>query len=147
MMNNESMNRIKFKHFRWLVFIFVVVVNHSKLFDCSEELFFGRNQNKSYLCDSNLNERIMKIKSMYKVRQVAGENLIVGQGRLNADMTKVISLNDTAVLLWNELTGKDFTCEDAADVLVANYGIEKERAMADAAKWIEKMNECDILEA
>lgn len=89
----------------------------------------------------------MKIKSMYKVRQVAGENLIVGQGRLNADMTKVISLNDTAVLLWNELTGKDFTCEDAADVLVANYGIEKERAMTDAAKWIEKMNECDILEA
>ena len=89
----------------------------------------------------------MKIKSMYKVRQVAGENLIVGQGRLNADMTKVISLNDTAVLLWNELTGKDFTCEDAADVLVANYGIEKERVMADAAKWIEKMNECDILEA
>ena len=89
----------------------------------------------------------MKIKSMYKVRQVAGENLIVGQGRLNADMTKVISLNDTAVLLWNELTGKDFTCEDAADVLVANYGIEKERAMVDAAKWIEKMNECDILEA
>ena len=49
----------------------------------------------------------MKIKSMYKVRQVAGENLVVGQGRLNADMTKVISLNDTAVLLWKELAGKD----------------------------------------
>ena len=44
----------------------------------------------------------MKIKSMYKVRQVAGENLVVGQGRLNADMTKVISLNDSAVLLWKE---------------------------------------------
>ena len=88
----------------------------------------------------------MKIKSMYKVRQVAGENLIVGQGRLNADMTKVISLNDTSVLLWKELTGKDFTCEDAADVLVATYGIEKERALTDAAKWIEKLKGCDILE-
>lgn len=88
----------------------------------------------------------MKIKSMYKVRQVAGENLVVGQGRLNADMTKVISLNDTAVLLWNELAGKDFTCEDAADVLVAHYGIEKERALTDATKWVEKMKECDILE-
>jgi hypothetical protein len=88
----------------------------------------------------------MKIKSMYKVRQVAGENLVVGQGRLNADMTKVISLNDTAVLLWKELAGKDFTCEDAADVLVATYGIEKERAMADAAKWIEKMKENNIVE-
>ena len=88
----------------------------------------------------------MKIKSMYKVRQVAGENLVVGQGRLNADMTKVISLNDTAVLLWNELADKDFTCEDAAEVLVANYGIEKERALADASKWVEKMKDCDIIE-
>ena len=88
----------------------------------------------------------MKIKSMYKVRQVAGENLVVGQGRLNADMTKVISLNDTAVLLWKELAGKDFTCEDAAEVLVTTYGIDKERAMADAAKWIEKMKVCDIIE-
>ena len=88
----------------------------------------------------------MKIKSMYKVRQGAGENLVVGQGRLNADMTKVISLNDTAALLWKELAGRDFTCEDAADVLVATYEIEKEQAMADAAKWIEKMQACGIIE-
>lgn len=88
----------------------------------------------------------MKIKSTYKVRKVAGENLVVGQGRLNADMTKVISLNETAVLLWNELAGKDFTCEDAADVLVATYGIEKERALTDAVKWVEKMKGCDIIE-
>jgi len=88
----------------------------------------------------------MKIKSMYKVRQVAGENLVVGQGRLNADMTKVISLNDTAALLWKELAGRDFTCEDAAEVLVATYEIEKEQAMADAAKWIEKMQACGIIE-
>ena len=88
----------------------------------------------------------MKIKSMYKVRQVAGENLVVGQGRLNADMTKVISLNDTAALLWKELAGRDFTCEDAADVLAATYEIEKEQAMADAAKWIEKMQACGIIE-
>jgi len=83
---------------------------------------------------------------MYKVRQVAGENLVVGQGRLNADMTKVISLNDTAALLWKELAGRDFTCEDAAEVLVATYEIEKEQAMADAAKWIEKMQACGIIE-
>ena len=88
----------------------------------------------------------MKIKSMYKVRQVAGENLVVGQGRLNADMTKVISLNDPAALLWKELARRDFTCEDAADVLVATYEIEKEQAMADAAKWIEKMQACGIIE-
>ena len=83
---------------------------------------------------------------MYKVRQVAGENLIVGQGRLNADMTKVISLNDTAVLLWKELAEKDFTCDDAADVLVTVYGIDKERALNDASKWIDKLKECNLIE-
>lgn len=90
--------------------------------------------------------RAMKIKSTYKVRQVAGENLVVGQGRLNADMTKVISLNDTAVLLWKELEGKDFTCEDVAEVLIKTYGIDKERAMTDAAHWIDRMRECNIVE-
>ena len=93
----------------------------------------------------NFNIEPMRIKSTYKVRKVAGENLVVGQGRLNADMTKVISLNDTAVLLWNELADKDFTCEDAANVLVVHYGIEQERAMTDAAKWIEKMQGCGII--
>ena len=88
----------------------------------------------------------MKIKPMYKVRQIAGENLIVGQGRLNADMTKVISLNDTAVLLWKELVDKDFTNEDAADILVNTYGIDKERALVDAGKWIEKLKSCDLIE-
>ena len=88
----------------------------------------------------------MKIKPMYKVRQIAGENLIVGQGRLNADMTKVISLNDTAVLLWKGLVDKDFTNEDAADILVNTYGIDKERALVDAGKWIEKLKSCDLIE-
>ena len=33
----------------------------------------------------------MRIKDNYKVRQIAGENLIVEQGKSQADMTKVIS--------------------------------------------------------
>ena len=88
----------------------------------------------------------MKIKSVYKVRQVAGENLIVGQGRLNSDMTKVISLNDTAVLMWKELLNKEFSCEDAAEILVNIYGIDKERALVDATNCIEKLKMCDIIE-
>ena len=87
----------------------------------------------------------MKIKSTYKIREVLGEHIVVSQGTLNVDMTKVISLNETAVLLWNELADKDFTCEDAAEILVVTYDIDKERAMADASKWIEKMKECNII--
>ena len=65
----------------------------------------------------------MRIKDNYKVRQIAGENLIVEQGKSQADMTKVISLNATALLLWKSLSGKDFTFVDGAGVLVDQYVI------------------------
>ena len=60
----------------------------------------------------------MKIKENYRVREIAGENLIVEQGKSQADMTKVISLNNTALFLWKELKGNDFSLEDVAHVLM-----------------------------
>lgn len=88
----------------------------------------------------------MKIKGTYKVREIAGENLIVEQGKSQADMTKVISLNDSALLLWNELKESDFTLEDAAHILMNHYGIPKEQALIDAQKWVDALNNCGIIE-
>ncbi len=88
----------------------------------------------------------MKIKDMYKIRSIAGENLVVEQGKMQADMTKVISLNVTAVLLWNELKGKEFTLEDAAEVLVKHYEIDKATAITDAKKWADALTNCGIIE-
>lgn len=87
----------------------------------------------------------MKIKENYKVRSIAGENLIVEQGKSQADMTKVISLNSTALLLWNELAGRDFTLADAADVLVRHFGIERTVAEQDVRHWAEKLQECGVI--
>ena len=67
-------------------------------------------------------------------------------GRFGADMTRVISLNETSLLLWNELQGKEFEVEDVINTLTTNYEVEREVAAADAAKWIEKLNECDLVE-
>ena len=37
----------------------------------------------------------MKIKSEYKLREVAGETIIVNQGTIGVDMTRIISLNSS----------------------------------------------------
>ena len=87
----------------------------------------------------------MHIDNSYKVRQVAGENLIVKQGKTHADMTKVISLNSSALVLWNELQGKEFTQADAAGVLVAHFGIAQEQADTDAGRWIDSLMHCDVI--
>lgn len=87
----------------------------------------------------------MKIKEIYKVRKIAGENLIVEQGASQADMTKVISLNPSALLLWEELQGSDFSLEDAAHVLMNQYSISKEQALVDAQKWVDALSGCGIV--
>ena len=88
----------------------------------------------------------MKFKEGYKVREIAGENVIIKQGRFGADMTRVIALNATSLLLWNELQGREFSVEDVTKILTDNYEVDATLAAADAAKWIEKLAECELLE-
>lgn len=87
----------------------------------------------------------MKIKEAYKVRQIAGENLIVQQGQMHADMTKIISLNDTALLLWQQLQHHDFTVDDVAQILIDTYAIPQQQALADAQQWIDSLAQCHII--
>lgn len=89
----------------------------------------------------------MRIKENYKVRKVAGENLIIGQGASHSDMTKVISLNGTALFLWEQLTGKNFTLDEAAALLVDKFGIDGDLARTDVKAWIDRMVAEGVMEA
>ncbi len=83
----------------------------------------------------------MRIKQECKVRKIAGENTVIIQGRQGADMTKIITLNDSALLLWNSLADRDFDTADAARVLSDNYSVEAETAERDAREWVRRMQE------
>lgn len=88
----------------------------------------------------------MKFKKEYKVRNIAGENIIIKQGRFGADMTRVIALNESSLLLWEQLQGKDFETEDVINILLENYDIDNSTATADAKVWVEKLVECELVE-
>lgn len=47
----------------------------------------------------------MRIKEEYKVREMAGEHIVVMQGRYGVDMTKVIALNETSALVVEPVAG------------------------------------------
>ena len=60
----------------------------------------------------------MKIREEYKVREMAGEHVIVMPGRGGAaDMTRIVSLNPSSMYLWEKLRGREFTAADAALLL------------------------------
>lgn len=87
----------------------------------------------------------MKINPIHKVRKVADENIILLQGKNSGDMTHVVALNESALLMWNELYGKEFTVEDAVQVLLDNYEVEESTARTDAQKWVDMLRESGLL--
>ena len=87
----------------------------------------------------------MKLKKEYKVRSMAGENVVIMQGAMGSDMTRIISLNNSSLLLWNALQDKEFEVTDVANILVENYGIDLATAERDAKAWVDKLQECNLI--
>ena len=88
----------------------------------------------------------MKINSNYKIREVAGETIVVNQGTTGMDMTRIISLNASAKLLYESFSEKVFPLEDVAAVLVSTYGLTQEQALKDAQLWVEALQKCKVIE-
>ena len=88
----------------------------------------------------------MKIKQGCKLREIAGENVVIMQGRQGADFTQIITLNDSAVVLWNAVEEKEFTVEDAAKALTDNFDVDEATALQDAERGVAKMKECGWVE-
>lgn len=86
-------------------------------------------------------ESIMKIDSKVKVRNIAGENVVILQGRLGADLTRIVQLNGSSQWLLEQLAGRDFEVSDVVALLTSRYDVDEQTAAADAAKWIEQLRE------
>lgn len=87
----------------------------------------------------------MRIKEGYKIRNIAGESIIVSIGQLNVNLTKVISLNPTSVWLWEKLGHEDFDAAKVASLLTDRYQVDYEKALADAEEWIKALKGAGLI--
>lgn len=90
--------------------------------------------------------RTMRLKRECKVREMAGEHVVIMQGRHGVDMTRVISLNATSLYLWESLEGREFEVEDVARLLTDRYEVDASTALRDAVHWVEKLKTCELIE-
>ena len=88
----------------------------------------------------------MRILPKYKVRNVAGENIVLLQGSKPGDMTTVIALNETSLYLWNSLAGREFEQNDVVALLTERFDIDDATAAKDAAEWVATLRKHSILE-
>lgn len=84
----------------------------------------------------------MKIKEGFILRQICGEYVVVGEGLAQVNFNKMLSLNESAAYLWQEVACKEFTKEDLVKLLLDKYEVSQEVAAADVDKliavWLEQ---------
>lgn len=80
------------------------------------------------------------------MRTVCREHVILAKGLQNVDFNKIISLNESAAYLWEAVQGKEFTPETLADLLMQEYEVDKETALADATEMAKAWVEAGICE-
>lgn len=89
----------------------------------------------------------MKKKKGFALREICGENIIVAEGIENIDFSKIISMNETAAYLWQAAGEGEFTPQQLADHLTAEYEVSADTALADATAMARQWLEAGIVEA
>ena len=80
----------------------------------------------------------MKIAEGFKLRPLAGEFIITGEGPSQVNFNKLVSLNDSAAYLWRAVEGKEFTVTDLKNLLLEEYDVDADTAYRDAQKLVDQ---------
>lgn len=88
----------------------------------------------------------MKIKKGFELRDICGEKVILATGIENVDFNQMISLNETAAYLWQNIGENEFDAQRLANLLCDAYEVSPETALADAQSVIKQWTNCGIIE-
>lgn len=88
----------------------------------------------------------MKTRKGYSLRTLGNEYIIVADGLEAVDFSHMVSMNESAALLWEAVEGKDFDASTLADLLMENYDISRETAEHDVAVLLETWRKANIIE-
>lgn len=89
----------------------------------------------------------MKLRKECKVREMAGEHVIVLAGRYGADMTRIVALNATSLYLWRRLEGRDFALGEVVEALLEGFEVDEPTARRDAEAWIGRLEQEGLIES
>ena len=90
----------------------------------------------------------MKLKKGFVLREVCGERVVVGEGLETINFGKMISLNETAAVLWKKAAELgEFTTEQLAEALTAEYEVSAEQARKDVETLTAQWTEVGLIES
>lgn len=88
----------------------------------------------------------MRIKKGFVLRDVCGEKNVVAEGKENIDFTKIISMNESAAFLWENVKDIDFDVDMLKTLLCSEYDVEEATALADSQTILNQWVEAGVVE-
>ncbi|MBQ3857732.1 PqqD family protein [Segatella bryantii] len=88
----------------------------------------------------------MRAKSGFFLKNICGESIIIAEGAENIDFSKIISMNESSVYLWEKIQNINFTEETLAELLIEEYEVSKEKALTDCHTLIKQWMQAGIIE-
>ncbi len=89
----------------------------------------------------------MKQKSGFKLRALGNEYILVGESIQQINFNKMITMNESAAYLWKQVSdGRDFDAQSLCELLLQEYEVSEEKALADAQATIQVWQTVGIVE-
>lgn len=89
----------------------------------------------------------MKAKQGFRLRPLGDEFILVGESIEQINFNKMITMNQTAAYLWQQVAdGSSFDAERLATLLTDEYEVSHDQALADSQKTIETWLNAGIIE-
>ena len=87
----------------------------------------------------------MKINENFNLRKIADTWAALPVGKATLDFTGILTLNESAVMLWNLLL-KGAEREELVSAITSEYDVTYEEALVDVDEFIEKLKDAKCID-
>lgn len=87
----------------------------------------------------------MRTKQGFRLRELGGDYILIGESAELVNFNNIISLNEAAAYLWQAVQDKEFDVETLTQLLLAEYEVEEDIARKDAQATINDWQKIGIV--
>ena len=87
----------------------------------------------------------MKTKRGFRLRELGGDYILIGEGAELVNFNNLITFNEAAAYLWQNVEGKEFDVETLTQLLLAEYEVSEDVARRDAQATLEDWERVGIV--
>ena len=87
----------------------------------------------------------MRTKKGFRLRELGGDYILIGESAELIAFNHIITFNEAAAYLWQNVQGKDFDVETLTQLLLDEYDVSEDIAREDAQATMDDWLEIGIV--